>query len=82
MSRIAAKKALRRLRRENPRNRSQINQILRDPENLDLFVEEMTFRCGTETKSPMDWFTYLIENWDTVLSVIKALILIFGEEEE
>ena len=84
MSKAGTRLALRKLRRQHPEERDNINVILRDPDKIELLQDEMVMRCGDSNlvESPMAWFTFLINNWEMILKAISALILIFGEEEE
>jgi len=74
--------ALRKIRRDHPEPKEDIKEIMRDPDMLEMLEEEMegqAFAYGHRVGGAIDWFTYLIENWETVWKAIQAIILILGK---
>ena len=84
MSRAGTRLALRMMRRRNRDQREQISAILNDSDKLELMEDELAAKSygGERTDSPMDWFTWLIDNWETVFKVIQMIILVMEKEGE
>jgi len=75
--------ALRKIRKEHPEDKENIKEIMRDQDKLAMLEEEMQGQAncyGVMVGGAMDWFNYLVENWEMVLKAISVIILLVGKE--
>ena len=86
MSRSGTRLALRKMRRKYPEQKGEISQILWDGDMLELLEDELALevaKSGVQSSLVgVAWFTWLIENWDTVAKIISVIVLLFAAEEE
>ena len=78
--------ALRRMMRKNPDQRSEIRQVLRDPDLLDALIEETQALAALELGaigegSLMEFFEWLLANADEIFALITKLLILFAEAE-